>query len=310
MPDGSDAHGYKAESNAQEGSAGIKEKQHRNRDRNKENMIEEMVSIIVPVYKASPYLAETIETVRKQTYHNWELILVDDASPDDSAEVICKIAGAAEGVRRVYQGYGGGLSEERFEGKECIRLIRKTQNEGAARARNTGIELAEGRYIAFLDADDIWAPDKLEKELAFLHEKQAAFVFTAYEFGDERAHGTGRIVKVPDKLTYRKALSRTVIFTTTVLFDRQKIDKELMRMPTVESEDTATWWKILRAGYVAYGLNEPLAIYRRPAKSLSSNKVKAVKRIWNLYRREEGLTIPVSAFYFCFWALRATLRRI
>lgn len=254
--------------------------------------MEEMVSIIVPVYRAQAFIAETIAMVRKQTYHNWELILVDDASPDDSAKLIQN------------------MIDEKSTEEERIRLIRKEKNEGAAKARNTGIALAQGRYIAFLDADDIWFPDKLEKELAFMKKKQAGFAFTAYEFGDENAKGTGKTVTVPEQLTYRKALSRTIIFTTTVIFDTKVIPKELIRMPEVESEDTATWWKILRAGYTAYGLNEVLAIYRRPEKSLSSNKFIAMKRIWNLYRKEEKLALPDSIFCFCLWAIRATLRRI
>lgn len=263
--------------------------------------MEEMVSIIVPVYRAKDYIAETIAMVRKQTYHNWELILVDDASPDGSAELIQDIIDKLS--------YPTSAQEQNAEA-ERIRLIRKEKNEGAAKARNTGIALAQGRYIAFLDADDIWFSDKLEKELAFMKQKHAGFAFTAYEFGDENAKGTGKTVTVPEYLTYRKALSRTVIFTTTVIFDTKVIPKELIRMPEVESEDTATWWKILRAGYTAYGLNEVLAIYRRPGKSLSSNKFTAIKRIWNLYRKEEKLTLPDSVFCFCLWAMRATLRRI
>lgn len=259
--------------------------------------MEELVSIIVPVYCAAPYIAETIEIVRKQTYRHWELILVDDASPDDSAQII--------------QGMMDKIAKEEAEAVDRrIHLIHKNKNEGAAKARNTGIEQARGRYIAFLDADDVWHPDKLEKELAFMKEKRAGFVFTAYEFGDENAKGTGKIVNVPEQLSYRKALSRTVIFTSTVMFDTAMIPKELIRMPAVESEDTATWWKILRAGHVAYGYHEPLVIYRRPAKSLSSNKFVAMKRIWHLYRGEEKLSLPVSAVCFCLWAVRATLRRI
>lgn len=255
--------------------------------------MKEMVSIIVPVYRAAQYIAETIEMVTKQTHQNWELLLIDDCSSDNSVEIILNTI-------------------EKMSGQvpARIRLIRKEKNEGAAQARNTGIELAKGRYIAFLDADDIWHPEKLEKELSFMKEKQAAFAFTAYEFGDEKAHGNGKIVKAPERLTYRKALSRTVIFTSTVIFDTAKISKELIQMPVVASEDTATWWKVLRNGYTAYGLNEALVIYRRPAKSLSSNKFVAMKRIWNLYRREEKLSLPVSVFCFCLWAFRATLRRI
>lgn len=253
-----------------------------------------LVSIIVPVYNAAPYIAKTIEMVRRQTYDNWELILVNDDSKDNSLQEIDK-------ALAVYKNCPG-------MGK--IRVINKECNEGAAKARNTGLSVATGRYIAFLDADDVWLPDKLSKELSFMEERQAGFVFSAYEFGDEQARPTGRIVHVPDKLTYRKALSRTVIFTTTVLLDRTIIPDRLMRMPEVASEDTATWWQILREGYVAYGLDEVLAVYRRPARSLSSNKLTAIKRIWYLYRRQEGLSLPESIFYFVFWAYRATVRRI
>lgn len=248
---------------------------------------DKLVSIIVPVYNAGAYIEETIDMVKAQTYENWELILVDDCSEDESRK---KIEGRQE--------------------QDRIRLIAKKSNEGAARARNTGIEAARGRYIAFLDADDVWAPEKLEKELAFMESRQAAFVFTAYEFGDEKARGTGRVVHVPPVLSYEKALSRTVIFTSTVLLDTQKTGRELIRMPEVKSEDTATWWKILKNGFTAYGLNEVLAVYRRPARSLSSNKLEAIRRIWNLYRKQEKLSLWYSVYNLFFWAVRATMRRL
>lgn len=250
--------------------------------------MDKLVSIVVPVYNAGAYIEETIEMVRRQTYSDWELLLVDDCSKDDSKAKI----------------------EKCCEEDKRIRLIAKSQNEGAALARNTGIDHAKGRYIAFLDADDIWLPEKLEKELQFMAEKEAAFAFTAYEFGDEQAKGTGKIVHVPEMLTYKEALSRTIIFTTTVLFDLEKIDRELIRMPNVASEDTATWWKVLRSGYDAYGLDEVLAVYRRPANSLSSNKLVAIRRIWNLYRNEEKLSLPISVWSFVRWAYRAVMRRI
>ncbi len=248
-----------------------------------------LISIIVPVYNAGAYIRETISMVAAQTYGNWELLLVDDGSEDDSREKI---------------------RESMESGDARIRLIEKQQNEGAARARNTGIEASKGRYVAFLDADDLWMPDKLEKELAFMKEKQAAFVFTAYEFGDEDAKRTGKVVNVPPSLTYFKALSRTVIFTTTVMLDTERIGRELIRMPEVKSEDTATWWKILKNGFTAYGLNEVLAVYRRPARSLSSNKLEAIRRIWNLYRKQEKLSLWYSVYNLFFWAVRATMRRL
>ncbi len=270
-----------------------------------------LVSIIVPVYRAQAYIAETIQMVLAQTYRQWELLLVEDCSDDRSTEEI----------RRTLQTYEytlsdsaledvGSIEEYRCGPQQTIRLICKNKNGGAAKARNTGVTLARGQYIAFLDADDVWFPEKLTRQLAFMEKRSAGFAFSAYEFGDEAAGPTGKVVHVPDTLTYKRALSRTVIFTTTVVLDREYVPDELIRMPQVESEDTATWWQILRAGHVAYGLDEVLAIYRRPPKSLSSNKLKAVKRIWNLYRRQEKLSVLSSAFYFVFWAYRATMRRI
>lgn len=105
-----------------------------------------------------------------------------------------------------------------------------------------------GRYLAFLDADDVWRKEKLEKELDFMRKKDCAFCFTAYEFGDEEANGTGKVVNVPETLTFKQALPRTVIFTTTVLFDTEKIDKKLLKMPQVPSEDTATLRADLKGG--------------------------------------------------------------
>lgn len=246
-----------------------------------------MISIIIPVHNAEKYIADTIKSVQSQTYTDWELILVDDLSTDNSVEVIRPF-----------------LKDER------ICLICLEENIRAAGSRNRGIEVAKGEYIAFLDADDLWLPDKLIKQLAFMEENNAAFSYTAYEFGDEEANGTGKIVNVLEKMNYRQALSRTIIFTSTVMFDMKKLKKEEIFMPNVPSEDTACWWQILRSGYCAYGLNDVLTIYRRPATSLSSNKKVALWRIWNLYRNVEHLSIPYSAWNFVFWAFRATIRRM
>lgn len=250
----------------------------------------ELVSIIVPVYNAEKFIRETMDSVIAQTYSDWELLLVEDCSSDGSADTIEK--------------YIAEKSEFR------IRLIRQPSNQGAARARNRGILEASGRYIAYLDADDLWAPEKLEHELSFMEEKGAAFAFTGYEFADENGVGLGKVVCVPETLAYRQALSNTTIFTTTVMFDTCKISKELLEMPVIKSEDTALWWKVLRAGYTAYGLDENLAKYRRAGRTLSSNKLEAIRRIWNLYRKAEGMSVADSAGHFCLWALRAVRRRL
>lgn len=247
----------------------------------------DMVSIVVPVYNVDKYIETTIEKVLKQTYTNWELLLINDCSNDKSAEKI--------------QTY---LSNPR------IRLIEQPSNQGAARARNRGIREARGRYLSFLDADDIWESEKLEKQIAFMEEKQASFSFLSYEFADEEGTGNGKIAHVPAILNYREALKNTIIFTSTVMFDLEKIQKDMIMMPEVKSEDTATWWKILRNGYIANGLDEVLVRYRRPAKSLSSNKFAAIQRIWNLYRNVEKLSLPYSAYNFIFYAVRTTLRRL
>ena len=251
---------------------------------------EPKVSIIVPVYNAEKFIIETIESVRAQSFERWELLLVTDGCTDRSEEVI------AEYVQRV--------------GESRIRVVPQPQNMGAAKARNRGMKEAAGRYVAYLDSDDLWHPEKLERQLAFMEAKDAAFSFTGYEFADENGKGLGKIVRVPEILTYEEALKNTTIFTTTVMFDTQKIDKSLLEMPCIKSEDTALWWKVLRNGYSAYGLDENLANYRRAGKTLSSNKLEAIRRIWNLYRKAEGLSLSKSAWCFCFWAFRAVRRRV
>ena len=253
-------------------------------------MEQALVSIIVPVYNVEKYICETIDCVRKQTYKNWELLLVEDCSKDNTVAVVRE--------------YLEEVQDDR------VRLICQEKNSGAAGSRNRGVKEARGRYIAYLDADDLWVPEKLEKELAFMERKQAAFAFTGYEFADENGRGTGKIVKVPEQITYEEALKNTTIFTSTVMFDLSLLGKENVRMPAIESEDTACWWRILRGGVTAYGLNESLTLYRRSAGSLSSNKSTAIRRIWRLYREAEGLSVIKSAYCFVFWAVRAVLRRI
>lgn len=247
-----------------------------------------MVSIVVPVYNAKRFLKETIACIQRQTYTNWELLLVDDCSSDGSRELI-----------------------QEYEAQDDrIHLLCANVNQGAARSRNQGVMAANGQYLCYLDADDVWVDEKLSKEIDFLRTKDAAFIFSGYEFADEQAVGLGKIVRVPETITYKQALKNTTIFTSTVMFDLTKLSKDMVTMPIVASEDTATWWKILKTGVTAYGLDENLVRYRRSSNTLSSNKWIAIKRIWNLYRRQEQLALLPSVYYFICWAKGAVLRRI
>ncbi len=252
--------------------------------------MDERISIVVPVYNAEKYIEETMNSVLAQTYCNWELLLVLNGCVDATEEVVNRYKAA----HRAHD----------------IRIIVETENKGAALARNRGVNESTGRFIAYVDADDIWKPEKLEHLLAFMKEKDAAFVCSGYEFADENAKGTGKVVHVPETLNYRQALKNTTIFTSTVMFDTAKLPKEKIQMPVIKSEDTALWWKILREGHVVYGLDENLVLYRRPKNSLSSNKLEAIRRVWNLYRKSEKLSVLYSAYNFCFWAVRAVLRRV
>ena len=248
--------------------------------------MEDKVSVVIPVHNAEKFISDTVDSVLKQTYENIEIILCENNSTDSTKEILSK------------------------NDNPKVRVLNLDDVSDAASARNKGVSEATGRYIAFLDADDLWDSKKIEKQIAFMNEKKASFSFTGYEFGNEEAKPLGKIVKVPESITYKEALKNTTIFTSTVMFDMSYLSKDEIEMPNIKSEDTALWWKLLREGVKAYGLNENLVLYRRPSKSLSSNKLEAIRRIWNLYRKWEKLSVIKSAYYFVGWALRAVLRRI
>ena len=246
-----------------------------------------LVSVIVPVYNAASCIADTILSVKNQSYDNIELLLCDDDSTDGSLEIM-----------------------REYECDNVHVLPRGEYGKGAACARNRGIDNARGRYIAFLDADDKWLPDKLTEQISFMEDKKAAFSFTGYAFADEKCIPTGAVVKVPERISYKQALGNTTIFTSTVIFDMEKLAKDDILMPQVKSEDTATWWKVLKKVDFAYGLDKALTLYRRQAGTLSSNKIEAIRRIWNLYRQVEHLSFIKSCYYFVLWAARAVIRRV
>jgi len=142
-------------------------------------------------------------------------------------------------------------------------------------------------------------------------QKNCEFSFTGYEFADENGKPNGKKVYVPATINYKQALKNTIIWTSTVMLNLDKLTKSLMQMPNIDrGQDTATWWKILKTIYKAYGVNEILSIYRRNNKSLSANKLSAIHRTWKIYRQSERLNLPTSCYCFIFYLLRATKRRI
>ena len=249
-----------------------------------------MISVVIPVYNLEKYIEQTLDSVLAQNISDMEIILVDDMSTDNSASII-----------------------NRYKARHIeapIRLIEPGEKLKAHGARNLGIRESGGRYIAFLDGDDLWKPGKLEKQLKVMEEKKCGFSYTGYEFADKDATPMGKVVKVPAKITYKRALRNTTIFTSTVVFDTDIVPKEELVFPDIKSEDTALWFKLLRKGYAACGIQENFVLYRRTGNSLSSDKSDAARRIWNLYRKSEQLPFLYSCFCFIGWGFNAVKRRI
>lgn len=274
---------------------------HLERETTNKGLIDELVSIIVPVYNARPYLPQMLESIVSQTYAAWELLLIDDCSQDGSYEYLNEWSDQWNANKM-------NDTRERFQ---SITLLKNAKQSGPAASRNEGLKKAKGRYLCFLDADDYWQAEKLKKQLAFMRKESLAFSFTGYEFANQNGVRNGKVVHVPKMMNYRQALKNTTISTITVMLDRCKVKDELIMMPlNVQGEDSATWWQILKNGYVAYGLDECLSVYRRHENSLSSNKLLAVKGVWDKYRKVEKMGLIDSAYCFMIYAVRAVLRRI
>lgn len=237
----------------------------------------ELISIITPVYNSEKYIADTINSVLAQTYTNWEMLIADDCSSDNSAEIIKKYTDSR------------------------IKYFRLETNSGAAIARNKALEQAKGNYIAFLDADDTWKPEKLEKQLKFMIEKDIGFSFAGYEIIRDKKN---KIIEVPDTLNYNQFMKNTIIGTLTVMISRKHVG-EVRLVDVKKDHDSMTWAKLLRQGNTAYGLNESLAYYRKVEGSISNNKIKAAKNHWNNLRQIEKLPLPKAMYFFFFYVINA-----
>lgn len=237
-----------------------------------------LVSIITPSYKSEKFIAQTLESVLSQTYQNWEMIIVDDVSPDNSNEII----------------------EDYCKKDNRIKLIKLEKNSGPAVSRNRAIEEAKGRYIAFLDADDLWYPEKLEKQIKFLDENNLAFTYSSYNLIDEEGNKLGVFI-TQESINYNGMLKTCSVGCLTAIYDTKKLGK--IFMPNIlKRQDYGLWLKILKEIGNTKGSIEPLATYRVLKNSVSSNKLKAAQYQWKIYREVERLNIFQSIYYFVQYA--------
>lgn len=239
-----------------------------------------LISVITPAYNAERFIDETIESVLQQTYPHWEMVIVDDCSTDKTVDIV----------------------ENYVKQDQRIKLITLDTNSGSAVARNTAMDHAQGDYIAFLDSDDVWFPEKLTKQLAFMQEKNIAFSFTKYVRMHEDGTLTKAVTNAPHKVGYEQLMKHCVIGCLTVMLDMRKIGP--MRMINIRTrQDYVFWLHITKKGIPAYGLPEVLAKYRLVEDSISSNKIKAAKQNWHVYRHIEQQSLLKSLWYFSNYAL-------
>ena len=244
--------------------------------------IEDLVSVIIPVFNAGRFLDRTIQSVLGQTYRQIEIILVDDCSKDNSAEII-----------KTYM----------HDHSQILYFLQK-KNMGAGVARNKALELAKGQYVAFLDSDDIWQPEKIGCQVKLMKEKEIPFCYTAIEMIDEN----GKIVKskrnLKEQCDYSYLLCNTIIATSSVVVDRRVLGDFRMSLRR-GGQDYATWLMLLRSGIIACGVNEAMVQYRVVSGSLSSNKLKSIKQVWEIQTQDEQIGKIVAAFHVCCFLFNA-----
>ena len=240
----------------------------------------EKVSVVIPSYNSSSYINKAIESVLNQTYGNLEVIVADDASTDDTCTVVQKIIDPR------------------------VKLIRRKENGGAAAARNSAIDAATGRYIAFLDSDDYWLLDKLSVQISKMQEKAKSFSYTSYIAKSEKDE---MLIEVPEEVNYVRLLRGNIIGTSTVVYDVASLGK--IYMPSLRmTEDFATWLNILRQCDSALGIRKPMTYYTRRSNSLSSRFVVAMYFNYQVYRKTQGLS-QLKSFYYLFSNTLRALRK-
>ncbi|WP_343347854.1 glycosyltransferase family 2 protein [Terrisporobacter petrolearius] len=238
-------------------------------------MENKLVSIITPVYNGEKYIEECIKSVLNQSYKNIEMIIIDDGSTDNSENIIKKYT----------------------ESFPFIKYIKCNENSGIWVARNIGIEKAKGRFISFLDADDIYKKNKIKNQINFMLKNNYSFTYTAYDLINENSTSLNKVIKAKEYEDYDRLLKGNDIGCLTVMIDRLKINTPI-RFENYHHEDFVLWLKILKNNVVAYGIDEILSSYRKSNSSVSHNKIKAALWTWNIYINVEKLPLNKAIYYF------------
>ncbi len=237
------------------------------------------ISIIMAAFNAEKTITEAIDSVLMQTYSNWELLVINDCSEDDTAALV-----ASYSDPRIY-------------------LLQNEKNSGVSISRKKGMEAANGEWIAVLDSDDAWTSDKLEKQIELARETGAELIFTGSAFMDDDGNPIDWQLHVPTTLPYRELLKQNLVSNSSVLV-KTDLYRKHYAIGDGMHEDFAIWLGITREGKDAYGIDEPLLIYRLTKSSKSSNKIKAAKMNWKTYRYV-GLNPVAAAYYMCWYIVRS-----
>ena len=250
-------------------------------------MDSDLVSIIMPAYNSERYIGEAIESVLNQSYENWELIIVSDGSTDNTESII-----------KTYVAITPKIS-----------LISLVENMGVHNARNIAIKNAKGRFIAFLDSDDIWTSDKLTKQISYMKENNYSFTYHSYILFDTAMNKDyGKVIKVPNSINYSRLLKGNCTGSClTTIIDRRYIRD--IYMPNQKHEDYICWLNILKQYNVeAYGLDVVLGYYRVGKISVSSNKLKSAYWTWKVYRESQNMGLLKSLYYFINYAIKGVIK--
>jgi len=248
--------------------------------------LEPLVSIITPCYNSADFIVPTLQSVLEQTYPNWELIVIDDCSKDNTFEIV-------EGFAQQHHN---------------IKLVRLPQNGGVANARNVGLEHVNGKYVAFLDSDDIWLKEKLAKQVAYMEDQNLSMTFCAYHRIDEEGNIISRKIAAPDIINYKRLLFHNLIIFSTSLTLRSIIGD--LKFKKAGHEDWIFWLDLFKKSVIGHGINEALVLYRIRKGSVSANKLKVIGYTWKLLRENEKLGLLTSMYLFTKYAFATVWKRL